>query len=299
MSSVLDSAPVRVGFVTQLLFERYGAFWRALVEGAGAEVALPERDTVSLRLEEIEPEHAPGLAFRLAAAQAASLRECDLLVVPQLVPESDGERGSAQDRWVADLPGALGDAVAGLPPLVAAPAFHDASLESRSIALLQSLLHDPAAVSRVWSRVRSGARRVGQAPPRRAVPVSAHGSVAAGVALVGQPWLMTEQVLSVAAAAGVGGPVQAGLDPELVRREGWASDERLVPTDAEVIGAARVLARRAGVSELRVVVDGALSDGWLLRRVAQVVHTPVTALTLEGLLPEGAGPATLLSLPVD
>lgn len=185
---VLDSAPVRVGFVTQLLFERYGGFWRELVAGAGATVVLPTREGVQSHADAVDPELAPALWFRLAAVQAASLADCDLLIVPELNPEADDLRGSAQDRWVADLAGALVDAVASLPPLVRVAAYPDAGIESRAVALLHSLLHDAAAVRRVWSRHRADAIRLTRASSARAAHSVLENSALPSQALVGQPW---------------------------------------------------------------------------------------------------------------
>ena len=66
MGTVLGSPVVRVGFVTQLLWDRYGSFWRDLVAGAGAEAALPEPAAVKQAFEQLPAEAAPTASFRLA-----------------------------------------------------------------------------------------------------------------------------------------------------------------------------------------------------------------------------------------
>jgi len=291
---------VRVGFVTQLLFERYGGFWRGLVAGAGATVVLPTREGVLTHGDAVDPELVPGLWFRLAAVQAASLADCDLMIVPDLNPEADDVRGSAQDRWVADLAGALADAVAGLPSLVRVAAYPDAGIESRAVALLQSLLHDATAVKRVWARHRADAIKLTRpSTVRVAHSVVENGSLPAQ-ALVGQPWAVTETVMRAATDAGLTGLSQLALGSQRSRAEGWSFDDRLIPTDAEVIGAARILSRRAGVTGLRFLHDDeAGGDAWLARRVKQAAHKPVELLPWREIAPADDALSVFLNLPVD
>ncbi len=297
---MIDSAPVRVGFVTQLLFERYGAFWRGLVTGAGASVVLPTRAGVVAHVDDVDPDLAQGLWFRLAAVQASSLADCDLIVVPELNPETEDVRGSAQDRWVADLTGALQDAVAGLPPLVTVAAYPDAGIESRAVALLHALLHDAAAVTRVWARHRAEAAKLARAAGHRTEGATTGPAALPPHALVGQPWAVTRAVTRAATAAGLTGLSQRALDTQRSREEGWSFDERLIPTDAEVIGAARVLGRRAGVAGLRFLLDEeAGSDAWLFRRVKQAVHKPVEPLPWRDVVASDDGLSVFLSVPVD
>jgi len=53
---------------------------------------------------------------------------------------------------------------------------------------------------------------------------------------------------------------------------------RLVLNAARFSGAARLLSRRAGAGEVRLIVDeGDGSDAWLARRLEQVVRRPFTA----------------------
>lgn len=296
---MLDSPPVRVGFVTQLLFDRYGTFWRGLVAGAGATVVLPTREGVMSQWDEIDPDLAPGMWFRLAAAQASSLADCDLIIVPELNPDADDSRGSAQDRWVADLPGALVDAVAGLPPLASVAAYPDRGIESRAVALLQSLLHDAAAVKRVWARHKADAGKLTQPHTARSTGVAVERSSLPNHALIGQPWAITAQVEAACVAARVSGLSQLAIDSGRLRGEGLAYDGRLIPTDAEVIGAARILSRRAGVAGLRFLHDDSGGDAWLVRRVTQAVHKPVELLSVHDVAPAHDGFSVFLNVPVD
>ena len=291
---------MRVGFVTQLLFERYGGFWRDLVAGAGATVVMPTRDGMQAHAVGIDPAEVPGLSFRLAAVQAASLSDCDIIVVPELNPDLESARGSAQDRWVADLAGALDDAVAGLPTLVSVAAYPDPAIETRATLLLHHLLHEPGGVTRVWARHRAAAERlmstVNVKPSRSAVERSALPSDA----LVGQPWVVSDAVMHASTAAGITGLSSRSLAVEQARAEGSSFDERLIPTDAEVVGAARILSRRAGVTALRFLLDdGASSDAWLLRRVTRAVHKPVVPLHWSDIAPDGDAASVFVNLSVD
>lgn len=290
---------MRVGFLTQLLFERYGAFWSALVASAGAVAVYPTRDGVMGHAADVDHDAVPSLSFRLAAVQAASLADCDLIIVPELNPEMDSARGSAQDRWVADLAGALADAVPGLPPLVSVAAYPDPGIESRAVSLLQQLVHETGAVTRVWARNRAAAERMTTtiAAPRRG-PVARAGLPSA--ALVGQPWLVTEAVAAAATEAALTGLSMRSVPLDQARAEGLSFDERLIPSDAEVVGAARVLSRRAGVTALRYLVDeGAGSDAWLLRRVTQASHKPVEQLTVREVARDADLAGVFLNLSVD
>ena len=283
----LGDGTVRVGFVTQLLWERYGGFWVELVKGAGATPVFATPEEAMGADERAAAEGFPGSSFRLAAAQAQALAGCDLVIVPRLNPESASQRGGAQDRWIADLPGALREAVPALGETLAVATFPDPDLESVAVGLLRRLLGDVAMVPRVWSRHRSSAERLAQGPakaPRQRLERAAAGKLAAGGAtgLIGQPWVLTQRLMARLSAGEQSYVSQLQLDPLRCREEGWRSDERLIDTDAEVLGAARILSRRAGVASLRFIADGpapqisSTSDAWLAKRAAAGSHKPQT-----------------------
>lgn len=293
---MLDSPAVRIGFVTQLLWRRYGAFWWSLAEAAGAEPCLPAPSGVRAQLDAPAVAAVPVLAFRLAAAQAASLTDCDAIVVPELVRATDVERGGAQDPWIADFPASLAAAVPHLPPLIAVPSRLDDAVEGRAVAVLQSLLHDATQVGLVWSRVRAQAR-----PPRLApVRWSRLPGQTRSVGLVGQPWLLNDALAARLAADDEQLVSQHRLDPATLEQEGRRAEPRLVDSDAEVLGAARYFGRRAGVAQVRLVVDAASSaDAWLERRVARIAHRPVDVVVVQDVLQGDALLDTLTNLPVD
>lgn len=279
---MLDSQAVRVGFVTQLLWPRYGHFWRQLAEAAGAESVFPTLEGVRAALDHEDVRSVPGAAFRLAAAQALSLAEdVDVLVVPRLNRDTGVARGAGQDPWAMDFPGALRNSLPGLPLTRSVAAELSADVEPDAVAFLQSLTGEAALVGRVWSRVRAQLRPYKPAP----VTWNYRPGELATVALIGQPWLLNDALAEAVAAPGEHVVSQHRLDPLELRQEGHRADEQLVDTDAETLGAARLAARRSAVSRLRLVVDaGSGSDAWLARRVEKTVHKAVQVVTLQDAL---------------
>jgi len=274
---VLPSTVVRVGFLTHLLWDRYGPFWTTLTEAVGSAAVLPEADAVVARLADPRVAVAPAVAFRLAVAAALALEACDLLAVPSLNPEDGATRGAAQDPWVADLPTMLARSVPGLPPIWALPADLGRPVEGAAIAFLSRLTRDVGAVRRAWSQHRAEAR-----PPRR--PRRASQSASAGatpVAVLGQPWWATPAVAALAVRPGETPLGPYAFDPAELRAEARRIDPALVDTDAEALGALRRFARSGAVGGLRWVVDGAAgSDLWLSRRARAIAGARVELVAL-------------------
>ena len=106
------------------------------------------RAEAAAAFQRLPAERIPSASFMLAAAQAQALAECDLVVLPRLNPESSSQRGGAQDRWIADLPGALRSAVPALGETLAVAAYPDPAIESVAVSLLHRLLGDVAAAGR-------------------------------------------------------------------------------------------------------------------------------------------------------
>jgi hypothetical protein len=278
--AVLRSNVVRVGFLTHLLWDRYGPFWAGLARAAGAEVVRPEREAIVARLTDPRVAHAPAVAFRLAVAAALALEDVDLIVAPRLNPERDGGPGGAQDPWIADLPATL-ERVRGAGPIIV-PVAADLTgpLETDAVSFLARLVHEPARVRRAWAQQRASAR-----PPRRGAPEGrVRPSEQRTVAVVGQPWLATPAVARLATGVGEQPLVAAAFDPEDLRAEGRRVDARLIDTDAEALGAVRRFARSAGVDALRFVVDGGSgSDAWLARRAEALAPRRVEVVDLRTL----------------
>ncbi len=261
---MLPSFVVRIGFLTHLLWDRYGPFWVSLARAAGAEVVFAEPDEVLARLTDPRTAAPPAIAFRLAVAAALALEDVDLLVVPRLNPETDGGPGSGQDPWIADLPATLGRTVGGGPTLWPVDAHLAGSLETPAVTFLARIARDAGSVRRVWSQHRAAAR-----PPRRVPPsLTVRPSDLRTVAVLGQPWTATPALTRLATRPAEHGVGPYGFEPADLRAEGWRVEPRWIDTDAEALGAVRRFARAAAtVQTLRLVIDAASgSDAWLQRR---------------------------------
>lgn len=273
---------MRVGFLTHLLWDRYGPFWTTLTRAAGAEVVLPSAAEVVARLADPRVGVAPAVAFRVAIAAGLALEDVDLLVVPELnTPVQDGP-GAAQDPWIAALPTMLRRSVPGLPAVWSVPASLEGPVESHAVTFLHRLTPDAGTVRRAWSQHRAEAR-----PPRRRAPREAraaplgHAAATTVRALCGQAWWATRLVADLLV-----GPNERWVgpylnDPSALRAEGRRLDPSLIDTDAEALGAVRRSARSSEVAGLCLVIDGgAGSDLWLARRAEAVAPGKVEVYDL-------------------
>ena len=187
---------MRVGFLTSLLWERYGSFWHKLVTGVGADALFPEPTKLERALTDERLREIPGVAFKLAAAQALVL-DADIIIVPDLNPGEERTRGGGQDPWVASFPEALATTLGGLPPLVAVPAGLEPPPQTLAVNTLHALTRDPALVRRVWERNQSLAK-----PPRVPEPRWRGLSNETVVGVIGQPWLLNDAVVGKLRRAG-------------------------------------------------------------------------------------------------
>ena len=272
---------MRIGFVGTLLWERYGSFWWELARDAGAEAVRAEPAEVRAAIDDPRIAHVGAIAFRTAAAEAVAMPDCDLVLVPDLNPGAESGRGGGQDPWIVSFPAALAASVSGLPPVLGVPAGLAVDVEARALELLRAVDRDPTRVRRVWDRHRAAAR----APRPQGVRWQLRPSETRTIGVIGQPWLVREGVID---ALGIGADehvvAQHQLDPRELQEEGLRVDASLVPTDAEAIGAARLFARRGVVREIRVVMDGETgADGWLLRRIRDVVRKQLTPMDVRAL----------------
>ncbi|MDR9390960.1 MAG: hypothetical protein RI554_02925 [Trueperaceae bacterium] len=281
---------MRVGFVRSLLWHRYGPFWARLLAAADADVVDAEPDAVAAAWVDPRVAEVPGLAFRRAAAEALALSGADLLVVPSVNAGYEGARGGAQDPFVADLPGALAQILPGLPPLVAVPTDLDAdAVETTAISLLGRVNPSAGLVRRAWQTHRADAHP----PPAPGLPGPRDGARAA-VGWVGQPWhhAPTDARVAPGVRTEAGERVLAmyALPPAELRAEGWRVDPKLAPSDAEVLGAVRRLARRPDVARFVVEVDPTSgADAWLARKVRSLARRDVEEVAVtDRFTPEAA-----------
>jgi len=294
---------VRVGFVTQLLWPRYGPLWMRLARDAGAEVRVAEVDGVREALADRRVAAVSALAFRLAAAQAVALGDVDILLVPDLLAgagdaSASGRlaRGAGADPWIADFPDALRTAIAGLPPLVAVPASLGPGIEGAVVTALHNLLHDAHAVRRIWARRRAEARDPRPRPPRWTLVPGERRTVG----LLGQPWLVGDGLAERATDEGDHVVAQHRLDRAQLLGEAARLEGVLAPTDAEVLGAARLFDRRGGVERVRFLADrDAGADAWLADRLRALLRKPLEVRYLQDVLGDDDPVDSLLVTPVD
>lgn len=271
---------VRVGFLSHLLWDRYGPLWTSLAEAAGAEVVLVETDAVVAHLADSRVHAADALAFRAAVAAALALTHAgvELLVVPDINPEGSASRGGAQDPWVAALPLMLARSVPGLPPVVGVPVHAREDLEAQAVVYLRRMGADAGMVRRLWAQHRADALRDTRTV---AAPVQ---PAAGSVAWLGQPWWATERV---ARWANPDAPALLGawnMPRAQLLEEGSRVEANLIDSDAEALGALRRFVRMAGAPRLRWVTDEASgSDAWLLRRALALAGERLEVVPLRAL----------------
>lgn len=278
---------MRVGFVTQLLWPRYGAFWVKLIEGAGLEPVFAEAERVRRLLGDPRLAAIPGTAFRLAAAQALAL-SADVILAPDLNPGESSTIGGGQDPFIANFPEALRASLPGLPAIVGIPAeLGAAGFESLVVSTLLNLTHDAGLVRRVWERQRTAAK-----PPRLPEPSwRVRPSEGQALGIVGQPWLLSEALVKQL-AQGRHAVSQGQLAPTPLRAEGRRLDARLIGTDAEVLGAARFLGRKGNIGSLLLLADDTAGvDMWLAALTQKHATKPLRIVTLQQLGDAAATPS--------
>ena len=276
---------MQIGFIRSLLFERYGELWVQLVSELGLEPVWAEQDATRAALQSAKLTDIPGVSFQVAAAEALALTNCDYLIAPDLNPGAEVPRGGGEDPWITSFPEMLGRSLSGLPTLLSVPVTSNVDvLEARATELLLSLSRDPARSRRAWERhahLTQGPRR--PAPRFQRIPGETKT-----LALVGQAWLFKEGIISALRERELGSVhlvLQKELEPATLREEAWRTETRLVPTDAETLGAARYFARRGQVDKLLFLGDKRSgADAWLLAQVKKISHKPVRSIYLQDLI---------------
>ncbi len=282
---------MRVGFIKQLLWERYGQCWRSLVQGVEADVLEAEPTRMIRHYETHSPTEVSGVQFRLAMAEALALNDVDVLIVPDLNPNKTASRGGGQDPWIASFPETL-QRFAGLPPILKVPATLDTRLEPLVLETLLSIKRDPATVRRVWERNLPNLKPK-RYPEPRWTRLSGQKETAG---LIGQPWLLTQQLLSLLSLPETHIVSQGQVSPATLREEAKRLEQRLVATDAEVLGAAHFFNRKGNVDKLVMVVDTTSgADLWLEKQVRKIVSKPLETITLQEVMTEHGVGALLVS----
>jgi hypothetical protein len=88
---------------------------------------------------------------------------------------------------------------------------------------------------------------------------------------------------------------QQQFDPALLREEAGRLEKRLIPTDAEVLGAAHYLNRKGTIDKFLMLVDNSSgADVWLEKQVRKIITKPLEVVYLQDIVPEHELVATLL-----
>ncbi|MEZ4606470.1 MAG: hypothetical protein R2880_09075 [Deinococcales bacterium] len=250
---------MRVGFLRQLLWTRYGDFWLKLLQSFGAEPCFAEDEAIFARLLNSELNNIPGLSFRLAVAEVLSLR-ADAIILPELNYGSHSQRGSAQDPWIASFPQMLQHSLPPVAQYISVPAQYIPSDALDSIVFNQlAPLGQTQKLRLALERVRYLNKIPHYKDPRWSV------SGLKTVAVIGQPWLIDDSLLEVLAKEGLHLIGQHQFDPQMLQAEGKRLDKKRIATDLEVMGAAHFLSRKGAVEALWCVLDqssGADMDLW-------------------------------------
>ena len=269
---------MKVGFITQLLWVRYGSFWVKMFENIGVEVVFPN-PKMTYKAQNINLEEVSGFVFRLAVLQAIML-DVDFVVAPNINFDSKASKGSAQDLWIADFPNALASQVRSLSPILPVPATLNlplADLEKLAMQTLYPLTHQATEVKRAWERYSSGIKD--QVPAYAKAPQGENH-----IGVIGQPWLLSEDLVK---ALGVNKFfAQHKLDPGFLQKEGMRVRKDLLSSDTEVIGAAHYLDRKGSIKEIIMLADNSSgADVWLTKRVGRIINKPFSVKYIQDLLP--------------
>ena len=268
---------MRIGFITQLLWPRYGQLWVHLIEGIGGEAVFASPEKVKEILQAKSMLGIPGTFLQLATAQAMALSDVDVLVVPKLNVQ-EVPRGSGQDPWIADFPTTLAN-FGNFPRVLAISASLE-NVESIAIEHMLSLSREASKVKLVWERNSHRARAV-RYPEISWTKRPYQNEV---VAVIGQPWMMTKEVLSLLSRPESLLVSQGQFEPKLLKQEA-PKQKRLIDTDAEVLGAAHFFSRKGNVDKILMIADhGSGADVWLEKQVKQMVNKPLEVVYLQDLI---------------
>ncbi len=267
---------MRIGFITSLLWPRYGTYWTRVAADAGAELILAEPDQVIRAAQQRFIREIPSTAFRLATAEAIALADCDLIIVPHPNRDASSTRGGGQNPWIADFPDVL-ETEAGLQNLFAVPASLGSEAEPLAVNLLQQLRDDGWRTRMIMERHRSLLK-----PSSRNMPEPARQNT---IGVFGQSWLTDLVLAQRAVPEGRHFVAQSEMDPHKLRAEALRTIDGLVPTDLEVLGAVRWFTRRGSISEMIMLVDGASAvDDWLLGQALKLTHKEITAVRIQDVM---------------
>lgn len=267
---------MRIGFITQLHWNRYGDFWQNIVKDTGAELVFATKEEILANIKDERLENIDNLIFKTAAAEAIALNEVNFIIAPDLNQNRDATKGGGQDPWLANFPETLQTVVKGLPAVYGVPSQNTANIQEKAIELLMSLTHSPNTAKRILNEHLAKL----QIPYSDIRNIDRYRDVKA---LVGQAWLLDS--LTELASNDFDLIKQNDIDPQILKDEAARHDKNLIDTDAEVLGACYLFSRKAAINKILFLADkNSSNDLWLNRRAKKIIHKDFETIYIQDLL---------------
>lgn len=267
---------MRIGFITQLHWNRYGDFWQNIIKDAGAQPIFANKEEILANLKDERLENIDNHIFKIAAAEALALKDVNLIIAPDLNQNKEATKGGGQDPWLANFPAALQKVVKGLPAIYAVPSQNTADIQEKAIELLMSLTHSPSVAKRILNehiaKLKAEFKDIRHIDKYRDAP-----------ALIGQEWLI-DSFLELA-SNDFDLIKQSEINPESLKEEAARHDKNLIDSDAEVLGASYLFNRKAAINRILFLADQtSANDLWLERRAKKIVRKDFKTIYIQDLL---------------
>ena len=267
---------MRIGFITQLHWNRYGDFWQNIIKDAGAELVFANKEEILENIKDERLENIDNNVFKLAAAEALALKDVNLIIAPDLNQNKETAKGGGQDPWLANFPATLQKVVKGLPAIYSVPSQNTPNIQEKAIELLMSLTHSPSVAKRILNehiaKLKMEYKDIRHIDKYRDAP-----------ALVGQAWLIDS--FAELASDDFDLIKQTQIDPEILKAEAARHDKNLIDSDGEVLGASYLFNRKAAINRIILLADqNSANDLWLERRAKKIIRKDFETIYIQDLL---------------
>jgi len=267
---------MRIGFITQLHWKRYGDFWQNIIKDAGAKAIFAGKEEILANLKDERLDGIENHIFKIAAAEALALKDSNLIIVPDLNQNKETAKGGGQDPWLANFPATLQKVVKGLPAIYAVPSHNTPDVRERAIELLMSLTHSPSLAKRILNehiaKLKTEYKDPRHIDKYRDAP-----------AIIGQEWLIDS--FAELASNDFDLIKQSEINPEALKEEAARHDKNLIDSDAEVLGAGYLFNRKAAINRILFLADQtSANDLWLERRAKKIIRKDFETIYIQDLL---------------
>jgi len=267
---------MRIGFITQLHWNRYGDFWQSIIKDAGAEPVFANKEEILANIKDERLENIENNIFTIAAAEALALKDINLILAPDINQNKEATKGGGQDPWLTNFPETLQKVVKGLPAVYAIPSQNTADIQEKAIGLLMSLTHSPSVAKRILNehiaKLETQYKDIRHIDKYRDAP-----------ALIGQAWLIDS--FAELASNDFDLIKQSEIDPEILKEEAARHDKNLIDSDAEVLGASYLFNRKAAINKILFLADqNSANDLWLERRAKKIIRKDFETIYIQDLL---------------